>query len=80
MVTMITTVTKVTTVTVSDETQDYRRRKALTESDVTCTVDILVFVRSKVSELQQAIGPESFYKLSEGVDKSITDQITEILS
>eukprot|EP00116_Pleurobrachia_bachei_P019308 sb/3479570/ len=63
-----------------EETQDYQRRKALTEADVTSKVDILVFVRSRVAEIQQSIGLEAFYKLSEGIDKSITEQITEILS
>ena len=47
---------------------------------MTSKVDILVFVRSRVAEMQQSIGLEAFYKLSEGIDKSITEQITEILS
>ena len=70
----------ITILTLAGETEDYKRRRILEGADLISKIDTLTFLRAKFSELQQAVGPEIFTKLSQGVDREITDKLSSYLA
>ena len=62
------------------ETEDYKRRGILESADLIAKIDTITFLRAKFAELQRAVGPELFTKLSSGVDREITDKLSSYLA
>lgn len=62
------------------ETEDYKRRGILEAADLIAKIDTITFLRAKFSELQRAVGPELFTKLSSGVEREVTDKLSSYLA